>query len=101
MIDDIYRDTFKDYDLFLLQCCCVVLGHEEFAKLSLERFEIAQLLTNTLDTKWTETGYISSILTHILTSSAEKRLLEDYLRFLVVIASDRTKAGLSETALLR
>jgi hypothetical protein len=54
-------------------------------------------------THWTPNGLtlVTYQLSGILTLIAEKRLLEDYLRFLVVIASDRTKAGLSETALLR
>lgn len=50
------RDTFKDLDLFILQCCAIMLGPEEFVEIAMSKFEIFDLVTSNLDRIWTDTG---------------------------------------------
>ncbi len=95
-----YRDTYRDLDILTLQSACILMGPEQFIKISLKKFELLDWLTN-------ESNIGKSIITNnnkpenSETRETNVKLLEEYLRFIITISYERTKAGLSDEEIIR
>lgn len=76
-----FRTFFKDLDIFILQAGCVLLGASEFFKICFSRFEL---------------DYFNQNL-----SEESKKMVEEFFRFLVLVATDRSKSGASDEVLIR
>jgi hypothetical protein len=84
-----FRDLYRDLDIFLLQCCSVLLGASQFIRICLKRFELYEFLTSEItSTKRSEEDPIV-------------KMLEEFLRFIVQVSTERTKSGSTDAALVR
>lgn len=79
-----FRDFMKQLDIFILQVGSIVLGAAEFLKICIRRFEL----------NWWKDSFQTLV-------EEEKKMFEEFLRFIILIACDRTKTGMSEEALIR
>jgi len=76
-----YDDTFE-LDIFLLQACALLLGPDKFIDICQRRFMIPVIRPQISPTQW-----------HII--------FREWLMFLLTVAKERTKCGMSTQALLR
>eukprot|EP01114_Cavostelium_apophysatum_P014387 TRINITY_DN3722_c0_g1_i4.p1 TRINITY_DN3722_c0_g1~~TRINITY_DN3722_c0_g1_i4.p1 ORF type:complete len:1886 (+),score=640.18 TRINITY_DN3722_c0_g1_i4:152-5809(+) len=84
-----FREPFRDNDIFALQLSALILGQDRFLRIALKRFEVAEFLsTKAHDFKTNDNEYSPG-------------LLEEFVRFVVVISTERHKAGMSEEAIIR
>jgi hypothetical protein len=84
-----FRDLFKDLDLLLIQCCSVLLGPYTFLRIGLHKFELLPWLTSEKGIRKTEE----------LENTV--KMLEEFLKFVVIISTERTKSGWTDEQLIR